>query len=245
MLTPNRELKRMAWNSLRGNWGNAMLTLIVFLLISYASIIIPFGTILIGAPLSIGLVLYFLRLSRGQEVRTGLIFKPFNFYGNSLLAWFLKTIIILLAAAPLIIALVIYIFSFDLYDNFDPTNAGRIFSLTIILLILYILPLFVMIRLALVYYIVADYNNLAADRAISISWKAMKGKEWKLLGLYLSFIGWFLLGIITLGIAYLWAVPYLDTSLANFYNDIKQNDDIDLIVANYLHTEEQPPVIEA
>jgi uncharacterized membrane protein len=51
----------------------------------------------------------------------------------------------------------------------------------------------------------------------------MNGNKGKLFGLYLSFIGWGILCILTLGIGFLWLYPYVSLSLANFYEDIKQN----------------------
>lgn len=39
--------------------------------------------------------------------------------------------------------------------------------------------------------------------------------------LVLSFIPWFLLGSITCGLAYIYVLPYVSTTTANFYNAIK------------------------
>ncbi len=242
MLTPNYQLKRQARDSLRGNWGNAILTYIVFLLLSLAVAFVPLGTILLGAPLTVGFALYFLTLAKNQPVSVGLIFKPFNFYGNALLAWFLRSIIILLAAIPAIIVLVIMLISMGTFD-FDAgfTDGFKMFNLTILLIITLILPIWFSLRLALVYYLVSDYPQFPADAAISLSWKAMAGKEWKLVGLYLSYIGWYLLSIITIGIASLWWIPYMNTALANFYLDVKNADNLELIINERLHKEELPP----
>ncbi|MBO9130058.1 DUF975 family protein [Bacillus sp. 165] len=51
----------------------------------------------------------------------------------------------------------------------------------------------------------------------------MDGYKWKLFLLGLSFIGWGLVCIITLGIAAIWVVPYYTASLAQFYVEISQN----------------------
>ncbi|MFV0557372.1 MAG: DUF975 family protein [Enterococcus sp.] len=53
---------------------------------------------------------------------------------------------------------------------------------------------------------------------ITISRKLMKGYKWKLFWLDLSFIGWHLLGILSLGIGYLWITPYLYATKAAFYD---------------------------
>ena len=48
----------------------------------------------------------------------------------------------------------------------------------------------------------------------------MSGNKMRLFLLDLSFIGWFLLGLITFGIAFLWITPYWNTARAAFYEDL-------------------------
>ena len=56
----------------------------------------------------------------------------------------------------------------------------------------------------------------------------------------LSFIGWLLLGYVTFGIALVWVVPYMGTTIANFYQSLKpQTEVVDSVV-----TEEGPAKIE-
>lgn len=51
----------------------------------------------------------------------------------------------------------------------------------------------------------------------------MDGHKWQLFCLHLSFIGWWLLCILTLGIGTLWLAPYIQNSTAAFYEDLKNN----------------------
>jgi uncharacterized membrane protein len=44
----------------------------------------------------------------------------------------------------------------------------------------------------------------------------------RLLVLYLSFLGYMLLGVITLGIGMLWIVPYQTQTLTQFYLDVQK-----------------------
>lgn len=76
---------------------------------------------------------------------------------------------------------------------------------------------------SMAFFILRDNPSISALDAINASKKMMYGHRAKLFGLYLSFIGWDLLGILTLGIGYLWLMPYTTLSLANFYEDLKQN----------------------
>ncbi len=239
MLTPNYQLKRKAKDTLRGHWGNAIITLIVYVVLIILLSLIPLGNIFIGVPLEIGLIYYFLKLAQEKHADIDYIFKPFNFYGNALLAWFLKAIIILLASLPLIIIVIFWAVDYSV-NNTVPTISS-IISMTIVTLLASLLVIWVAIRLTLVYYIVCDYPSYAADKAIGLSFKAMKGKEWKLVGLYLSFIGWWLLIIPTLGIITLWYVPYLNESLVYFYLDIKQAENLEQKIYADIHKEEIPP----
>lgn len=51
--------------------------------------------------------------------------------------------------------------------------------------------------------------------------KMMDGHKFDLFYLYLTFIGWGLLCILTLGIGLLWFVPYMQSASAHFYEDVK------------------------
>ncbi len=39
----------------------------------------------------------------------------------------------------------------------------------------------------------------------------------------ISFIGWLLLGVLTLGIGMLWVTPYMSTAYAHFYDYVKED----------------------
>ncbi|SFB20193.1 MULTISPECIES: DUF975 family protein [unclassified Bacillus (in: firmicutes)] len=70
------------------------------------------------------------------------------------------------------------------------------------------------------FFILRDHPEYKANQAITESKKLMKGYKWKLFVLYLSFIGWAILCVLTLGIGFLWLIPYVTTSLATFYNEL-------------------------
>jgi uncharacterized membrane protein len=77
-------------------------------------------------------------------------------------------------------------------------------------------------RYSMIYFILADDNTCGPLEAITRSKEMMVGNKWKYFCLQLRFIGWSLLAVLfTLGIGYLWLVPYMQTSMAHFYEDIK------------------------
>lgn len=64
---------------------------------------------------------------------------------------------------------------------------------------------------------VDDKAPMTANEAIALSQKVMDGHKWELLGLMLSFLGWFILSIITCGIGFFWTLPYMFTTLAEYH----------------------------
>ena len=74
---------------------------------------------------------------------------------------------------------------------------------------------------AMVPYLLHDYPELSIREAMKISREMMRGHKWELFILDLSFIGWFILGILTFGIGILFAQPYQRTARAAFYDDLR------------------------
>ena len=70
-------------------------------------------------------------------------------------------------------------------------------------------------------YILEEHPEIGAWEASRVSQKMMRGHKFRLFRLYLSFIGWALLCIPTLGVGFLWLVPYMQMSQAAFYSDLK------------------------
>lgn len=70
-------------------------------------------------------------------------------------------------------------------------------------------------------YILAENPEIGALEAINRSKAMMNGHKMELFVLQLSFIGWHLLAAVTFGIAYVWVIPYINATTANFYNKIK------------------------
>lgn len=77
------------------------------------------------------------------------------------------------------------------------------------------------LRLALVPYILRDNPELSGNQVLRLSAEMMDGYKWKLFLLVLSFLGWAILCIFTLGIGYFWLAPYIDQTMANFYEEVK------------------------
>lgn len=70
-------------------------------------------------------------------------------------------------------------------------------------------------------FVLKDNPEMSGNAAIEESMRIMDGKKMDLFMLYLSFIGWGILACLTLGIGFLFLIPYMETTLAHFYEDAK------------------------
>jgi len=70
-------------------------------------------------------------------------------------------------------------------------------------------------------YIIADNPDIEPMDAIDKSREMMHGNKMRLFFLYFSFIGWFLLSALTLGVGFIFLMPYIQTTVANFYVDLR------------------------
>ena len=98
-----------------------------------------------------------------------------------------------------------------------------IFLWTLLLIIPGIIKIF---SYAMTPFILEEHPELGANEAIDHSRAMMKGHKFDLFWLILSFIGWMILCLFTLGIGYLWLIPYMQTSIAGFYEDVKADYEI-------------------
>ena len=73
-------------------------------------------------------------------------------------------------------------------------------------------------RYRLAIYYLLDHPDMGVLESISNNKQTMKGTKIDLFVLDLSFLGWLILSVFTLGILGLWVSPYLCASEANFYH---------------------------
>ena len=90
--------------------------------------------------------------------------------------------------------------------------------------LLFIIPGIIMsYSYRMVPYILADNPNIGASRAIQLSKDMTYGHRWNTFVLDLSFIGWYILGAICLGIGTLFVNPYAYATDAELYLVLRQN----------------------
>ena len=93
-----------------------------------------------------------------------------------------------------------------------------ILTLAKIIGLIYITP-----ALSVILHLYADsnYQKEGITKTIKDAFTLIKGHRIEYYGLQLSFIGWYLLMPLTLGILSIWLIPYIKLATANFYRRIK------------------------
>lgn len=204
------DFKRIALEKLKGNWLNAVIVCIIFVLLTNGlnltintnhfirtgfnglndeSVKTNFGSLLnliLGGPMTLGLVTYFLHLFRTNDSKIEDIFSGFSSFGKSF-----------------VLNLLIAIFTF------------------LWLLLLIVPGIIAGIRYSMSFYIMHDNPELSAVEALDRSKKMMDGEKMRLFTLWLSFLGWFILGLLSLGIGFIWITPYYNAAVTAFYEDLK------------------------
>ena len=191
MLKLNSELRAVSRTTLSGNWMMAALATLVYLLIAGGVSSIPVA----GSVLAI------------------IITYPLA-YGFAIL--FLD---LFREGKPIDIG--------KLFDGFK--DFGRVWGTLILVAIYTILWTCLLIipgivksySYALTPFILKDEPELKYNAAIEKSMRMMDGYKMKLFLLDLSFIGWMILSILTLGIGLLFLQPYMNTARAAFYEELK------------------------
>lgn len=112
---------------------------------------------------------------------------------------------------------------FSCFSNWKTTASTRFLKSLYIFLwsLLLIIPgIVASYSYAMTGYILADHPELTAGEAIRRSKEMMEGNRFRLFCLQLSFIGWAILCILTLGVGNLWLRPYEQAASAAFYREV-------------------------
>lgn len=108
----------------------------------------------------------------------------------------------------------------------DWKNLATVWIHETIMIFLYFLLLIVpgiikTISYSLVPYILVDDPNMSSGDVLDLSTKMMNGHKMDYFKLELSFIGWHLLAVLTLGILEIWIAPYQATAITKFLSEVK------------------------
>lgn len=191
-LTPNSNLRAAARAALTGKWGASAWVTFIGILIAVACSIVPLPNFV-----------------------TPLLLLPVLGFGLTIL--FLN--LMQYGETPKLDNL------FDGFKQYSHTLGTMLLMWVYIILwslLLYIPGIIKAYSYAMTLYILRDEPQLGPDEVITRSMQMMRGHKMKLFLLDLSFIGWGILALLTLGIGNLWLIPYMTASRAAFYLDLKR-----------------------
>ena len=104
-------------------------------------------------------------------------------------------------------------------------NCGTLFLMGIKLALwsmLFVIPgIIKSFEYAMIPYILADDAEISSKEAFQKARELMKGNKWRLFKLDFSFIGWYALCCLTLGLGTFFLMPYLNAATAEFYVELK------------------------
>lgn len=229
------ELKKLTKSQLKGHWKIPVLLTLVYLAVtiiaslfqqeaqSLPTIIITFLVVMaISVWATIGIpnfYLEFLKKDGKAEFKDVLVpsNKLLKALGYIVIIGIISMIIAFIsvfAIAGLITASVFY------------SDGIAIANIVGIILIALMYVAFIIFTLAVVQvpYIIIEKEDIGVIGAMKLSMQMMKGNKWKYFVLELSFIGWGILSVITLGIGFLWLIPYVTLAVTNFYKNLTVED---------------------
>lgn len=184
--------------SLFGIIAAAMLVLFLYVMIGYSR----------------GLTLMYLHIASGHKESAFHIFRGFHKDGNGFKNYagtfgILLGIGLVLVIPEIVIGL-IYGFS---SRNYRVT--GDIISIIDVIISLF---------LCLAAYASAHQPEMKPMQCIRFSIYLMRNRKWKYMRLILSFVGWILLCIVTLGLASFYVIPYMQEAQTVFYLEATANE---------------------
>lgn len=204
----NQYYKNEALSALRGNWANALVATIIF----------------------IALALFFSSNDAINSYYQRVVINPFIGYSLSFVSLFVLLPLAVGYSNSMRVLLEtgdnrLTNNSFSLgFGNWLHVVWGMVLSTIYIFLwtLLLIIPgIIKSYSYALTPYILVEHPEMSANEAIEESMRLMDGHKFDLFYLQLSFIGWAILSILSLGLGFFWLIPYQMTAQAAFYRDIK------------------------
>ena len=248
----NTDYKNAALAALKGNWGKAVLATVIFMAVVYIAIgPFTYNTVKLQNYTRENLPQVSSGMSIGSAMREAMEasltlaqdpeYMAMQSKANGSMA--LYYLLLFFVVLPLSLGLANSFLKLLVQgDNAVPENMYQIatknywhkvwglFLMTLFIflwsLLLVIPGIVKMFSYSMTPYILEEHPELSANEAIDRSRAMMKGHKFDLFWLILSFIGWMILCLFTFGIGYLWLVPYMETSIGAFYEDVKADYEI-------------------
>ncbi|MCY6355522.1 DUF975 family protein [Clostridium sp. ZS2-4] len=180
--------------------------------------------LLIGGVVTYGIYRFFLNLIRKNNPQIENVFSGFKHFVKNFLLQLIIMIFTFLWGIVVYIPAVILITIISISSS-SGASISLLEVLGVILAVIILIGCAVIIyiitaRYSMAFFILNDNQNLSAMECIEASKTMMEGHKKRYFLMNLSFIGWDILSIFTLGIAYLGVIPYKYATRASFYVDL-------------------------
>lgn len=210
-----KQYREMAWETLSPHWNAVAFTMFIICIIAY----VGGGVSMIGTFL--GLDVLSMSGSGLSMVISILLVAPMSYGFSMLLLDYVRR-----KEQSEGAVLASWQNAIENYSNIVVTYVLYVLILALIAIpTLFIGSFIFSLAYAMAPFVLKDHPDYSAREALRASRHMMRGHKWELCVLTLSFIGWFLLCLITFGIAFLWVGPYMTTAYAHFYEDIKPQEE--------------------
>lgn len=243
-----------ARKKLQGKWGLAVCITLIYVALFFmigliqeqvsdtASMILSILVLIIEVPIAFGFTCSFVKLFHEEETNVFDFFKLG--FQNFTKSWAISFRILLKMIVPIILIIISYflmvfglvgivgssIFYFysTTYTNISASTSSFGWVMLLGFVIFLVSTIWAITKsyyYQLAYLIAAEKPEMSSKEIINQSQEFMTGKRGKLFFLQLSFIGWSILGLFTLGIGYLWLIPYIQFANIAFYHFVSGKEE--------------------
>ena len=249
------DFRTEARRKLSGKWSKAVFIVLAYMALTFVIGFIEglfpesmeeiFGLVntIINVPLSFGLVFAFLKLFNGEDV------KAFDFatlgFSNFGKSWgvafqiFLKMILPEIAVIVAFVIIMVGGVSMGLMAFSTQSSCASAFSMFMLVIGVILLVASIVWLITKSYYyqlailVAIDNPDMSGADAVEESQRLMTGKRASLFCLELSFIGWAILSVATMGIGFLWLIPYVHLAKIAFYKyTLGNTDNVEVITSD-------------
>ncbi len=185
--------------------GSAAVSMPVLFTFAAAYILIYLFVI---APINLGRNLYFTKVAAKTQPQTD---EMFHFYRNIKMALFAYFRIAIAMIFYTVLFVAITIVYFRVYALFSTNWFSLInFLVCAAIIVLYSISIINMrLKYSLLPVVYYKFEPASPIPFVAKTLRCSKGIKSGLFMFYLSFAGWYLLGILTLGIGFIWIIPYI------------------------------------
>ncbi len=229
------KMKEKAAKKLKGKYSIIIPAILIYALIIFFFYIVSKSVyndsvdilfnILITGLLYMGLLQIVIKISKGEKTKITDLFERTDLFWKASAITIVITIFTLICFTLEIIAgksLMTFIIN---EANINVMLSALMIIIGVLLCsAIAVFYVILMVSWSQVYYILYENEEMPVSDIFSRSMDLMEEYKMDYIVLELSFLGWIIAGALTLGILYLWVIPYMMTTETNFYYEVKKKE---------------------